>query len=173
MVNTMNVIETRFMETGLNIILKNKIQFHLKVKKNESVYVDEVQHVMEEEDEGEEYNVDECDMNEEDKLQKTIEYGSTVKDGDYVIVSWNQRQYICKVWYINQLESKATCKFMRRDFSYIHDKNLKFQWPYVDDFRDVEDCEQNVLATVLNYELNRRGGFLIDSCIKEVFKHLN
>ena len=161
------------METGLNIILKNKIQFHLKVKKNESVYVDEVQHVMEEEDEGEEYNVDECDMNEEDKLQKTIEYGSTVKDGDYVIVSWNQRQYICKVWCINQLESKATCKFMRRDFSYIHDKNLKFQWPYVDDFRDVEDCEQNVLATVLDYELNRRGGFLIDSCIKEVFKHLN
>ena len=60
---------------------------------------------------------------------------------------------------------------MRWDFLYIHDQKLKFQWPYVDDFHDVENLEQNVLANVLKYELNRRGGFLIDLCIKEVFEN--
>ena len=49
---------------------------------------------------------------------------------------------------------------MRRDFSYIHDQKLKFKWPNVDDFQDIKDWNQNVLATVLDYELiNRRGGF--------------
>ena len=45
--------------------------------------------------------------------------------------------------------------------------------PNVDDFQDIKDWNQNVLATVLDYSLERRGGILIDSCIKEMFKNLN
>ena len=62
---------------------------------------------------------------------------------------------------------------MRRDFSYIHDQKLKLKWPNVDDFQDIKDWNQNVLATVLDYSLERRRGILIDLCIKEMFKNLN
>ena len=152
-----------------SITKQGKVSTKANVTSYDSDYDDELQYATEEEDDKE----DDGDRNQEDRLQKTIKYGSTYSEGDYVIVSWYQKQYIGKIWDINQSELEATCKFMRRDFSYIHDQKLKFKWPNVDDFQDIKDWNKNVLPTVLDYSLERRGGILIDSCIKEMFKNLN
>ena len=109
-----------------SITKQGEVSTKANVTSYDSDYDDELQYDTEEE-EDEESDGDECDRNEEDRLQKTIKYESTNSEGDYIIVSWYQKQYIGKIWDINQSELEATCKFMRRDFSYIHDQKLKFK----------------------------------------------
>ena len=94
--------------------------------------------------------------------------------GDFIIVDINRKQYVSCLLDLDRHNKLATCKFMRRDFSYNMDaQSLKFKWPFLDDIFEVQDIENSVLGTLLKYTKTRREQLIVNSCITNVFKNLN
>ena len=107
-------------------------------------------------------------------LEKTVQLGfAGIKQGDFIIVLLANKQYIGQIIDVSERNMVVTGKFMRRDFSYLDSEKLKFRWPAVEDFHEIKDWSITILAKVLDYSFNRRGAFLINSCIKSMFKNLN
>ena len=111
--------------------------------------------------------------NDEDEttLQNTVALGPPIKEHDFIVVTIENKQYVAKVWHIEDV--KATSKFMRRDFSNEDSRVMKFRYPWIDDIYEISILNEGVLGTFLDYTISRRGGFIVNACIKQVFKNLN
>lgn len=115
---------------------------------------------------------DDGECTDDDDDEPLIGSSENFKEGDFIIVKVDRKQYLCEVWDIDATKTKATCKFLRRDFSYcLEDDIIQFKWPDADDIGPVD--KETVLGVLLKYRKTRRGKVNICSRIKSMYKNLN
>ena len=117
-----------------------------------------------------EYDSADDQLEENDTITDIVQIGNVnFRHSEFLIVKVSQKQFICEIWDIK--DSMLTCKFMRRDFSHLDIGTIRFKWPTIEEINEVD--KDNVIGALRKYTKTRRGGLLVNCCLKDKFMNLN